>query len=166
MQLKSCVEAPVKVDTVIHTDTLTEVIHLPFTRKVIDTVMLTSTEYADCPIEQSEYTGTYVHPQFEVHWKANVTGVLNDMTIEPPSLIKSLIITKEKTVDLTQYQTKKSSEKSHLYTTLGVGFIGKQFWGADAGLQYIRKEGWGINVGISTDLDKLIYKGGIILRLK
>jgi hypothetical protein len=165
-QLYDCVHAPVKSDTVVRRDTLKQVIYLPFTHKVIDTVNIRTTEWLDCPIEQSEYTGTYIHPQFELHWTANVTGVLNSMTINPPSLIKSLIITKEKTVDLTQYQTNVRCEKSHLYTNIGAGFWGKQFNSADVSLMYIRREGWGLSAGIGTDFDKLIYKGGLILRLK
>lgn len=163
-QIALCVNSPVKIDTLIRYDTLKEKIYLPFTRKVIDTVTLT--QWEDCPIEQSEYTGEYTHPQFKIHWTANVTGVLNSMSIDPPSLIKSLIITKEKTVNLTQYQTKIKCEKSHLYATFGGTVLTDKFWGADVGLMYIRKEGWGVQAGISTDFTNLMYRGGMVIRLK
>jgi len=165
-QLSACVNAPetVRVDTI--RTVLTDTIRLPFTRRVVDTVIMQTTDWEDCPIEQSEYTGVYKHPQFEVHWTALVTGVLNDMYIKPPSLIKSLVITKEKTVDLTQYNTNKSKEKSHLYTTFGVAMAGKELGGADVGLMYIRKEGWGLSAGLGTNFENLTYHGGLIIRLK
>jgi hypothetical protein len=165
-QLAACVNAPesVRVDTI--RTVLTDTIRLPFTRRVVDTVMVQTTDWEDCPIEKSEYTGVYKHPQFEVHWTATVTGVLNDMYIKPPSLIKSLVITKEKTVDLTQYNTEKPKEKSHLYTTFRVGIADKQLDGADVGLMYIRKEGWGLSAGLGTNFNQLTYHGGLIIRLK
>ena len=164
LAIAACVNAPVKIDTIVRTDTLREVIKLPYTYRVVDTVKVDS--LVNYELEHREYTGTYVHPQFEVHWKADVMGELGSLTIEPPSLIKSLVITKEKTVDLTQYITEKPKEKSHLYTTFGGTVLTDKFWGADVGLMYIRKEGWGISAGISTDFENLMYRGGLVVKLK
>ena len=162
-QIDACLNAPVvvKVDTI--RDTLPRVIHIPIIKYgVVERIIASK----DTVIETREYSGVYTHPQFELHWSANVTGQLNDLTIKPPSLIKSLIITKEKTVDLTQYNTEKPKEKSHLYTTFGAGVSGRQLNSVDAGLMYIRKEGWGIQATIGTDFTNMIYRGGVVIRLK
>ena len=90
-QLDACIKAPVvtKVDTI--RDTITKVIHVPVTKyEIIERTPVR----ADSIIETREYSGVYNHPQFELHWSANVTGQLNDLTIKPPSIIKSLVITK------------------------------------------------------------------------
>lgn len=162
-ELQACIHAPTvtHIDTI--RDTLRQVIHVPVTKyEVIQQTPVNK----DTIIETREYTGTYNHPQFELHWSANVTGQLNDLTIKPPSIIKSLVITKEKTVDLTQYQTNEPKEKSHLYTTFGGTVLTDNFWGIEAGLMYIRKEGWGIQAGIGTDFKNLMYRGGMVIRLK
>lgn len=120
-------------------------------------------------IPQREYSGTFIHPQFEAHWKAIVTGTLDDLTIQPPSLIKSLVITKEKVLPptaLNKPQGETIREKSHLYATLGSGFNMREINSIDAGLMYIRKEGWGIQLGIGTNFDYLLYRTGLIIKLK
>ena len=163
LELQACINAPVVTRTDTIRDTLTRVIHIPVTKyEVAERIEIVH----DTVIETREYTGTYTHPQFELHWSANVTGQLNDLSIQPPSLIKSLVITKEKTVDLTQYQTEKVREKSHLYTTFGGTVLTDKFWGMDVGLMYIRREGWGISAGLSTDFTNMMYRGGIVIKLK
>lgn len=163
-QLSECINAPVKTDTLIRYDTLKQVIKLPYTYRVIDTVKVDS--LVNWNLERREYTGSYNHPQFELHWKADVVGELWSLTIEPPSLIKSLTITKEKTVNISQDCDKVKPERSHLYTTFGGTVIGKDFGGIDAGLMYIRKEGWGLSGGIGTDFNSMMYRAGLIIRLK
>jgi len=163
LELQACVNAPVvtHVDTI--RDTLTKVIHVPVTKyEVIERIKVGQ----DSIIETRDYSGVYNHPQFELHWNAQVTGTLNSFTIKPPSIIKSLVITKEKTIDLTQYQDKESKERSHIYTTFGGTVLTDKFWGIDAGLMYVRKEGWGISAGIGTDFTNMMYRGGLVIRLK
>jgi len=163
LELQACVNAPVvtHVDTI--RDTLTKVIHVPVTKyEVIERIKVGQ----DSIIETRDYSGVYNHPQFELHWSANVTGTLNDLTIKPPSLIKSLVITKEKTVDLTQYQSDKPKERSHLYTTFGGTVLTDKFWGLDAGLMYVRKEGWGMYGTVGTDFTNLICRAGMVVTLK
>ena len=162
-QIDACLNAPIitTVDTI--RDTVMQIIHIPITKyEVVERIVVKR----DSVIETREYAGVYTHPQFELHWSANVTGRLNNLTIKPPSLIKSLIITKEKTVDLTQYIAEKPQEKSHLYTTFGGTVLTDKFWGVDAGLMYIRKEGWGLSVGIGSNFENIIYRAGLVIRLK
>jgi hypothetical protein len=164
-QIEICLNAPVKLDTLIVRTVLTDTIYLKYTYKVTDTVKESGAiDWIDQTVEQRTYTGTYTHPQFEVNWSALVTGSLDKMTINPPSLIKSLIITKEKTVDLTQYQDCPPKERSHLYANMG-GYFGAAE-GIDVGLAYIRKEGWGLRGGIGTNFKGLTYNAGFLIRLK
>ena len=160
-----CVNAPVKLDTLIIRTVLQDTIYLTYKYKVTDTVKVSpAVDWQNQTIEQRFYSGIYEHPQFEVHWSADVTGTLDRLTINPPSLIKSLIITKEKTVDLTKYQECPKVEKSHLYANLG-GYFGASE-GIDVGLAYVRKEGWGLRGGIGTDFKGLTYNAGLLIRLK
>ena len=160
-----CVNAPVKLDTLIIRTVLQDTIYLTYKYKVTDTVKVSpAVDWQNQTIEQRFYSGIYEHPQFEVHWSADVTGTLDRLTINPPSLIKSLIITKEKTVDLTKYQECPKIEKSHLYANLG-GYFGASE-GIDVGLAYVRKEGWGLRGGIGTDFKGLTYNAGLLIRLK
>jgi len=164
-QLTLCLNAPVKLDTLIVMTVLTDTIYLKYTYKVTDTVHDSDAiDWINQTIEQRTYTGTYTHPQFEVNWSALVTGSLDKMTINPPSLIKSLIITKEKTVDLTQYQDCPPKERSHLYANMG-GYFGAAE-GIDVGLAYIRKGGWGLRAGVGSDFKGLTYNAGLFIRLK
>ena len=157
--------APVKVDTIIVSNYIVDTIYLKYTYKVTDTIHESgAVDWQAQTIEQRFYSGIYEHPQFEIHWSADVTGTLDRMTINPPSLIKSLIITKEKTVDLTKYQQPTNKEKSHLYANMG-GYFGSSE-GIDVGLAYIRKGGWGLRAGIGTDFQGLTYNCGLLIRLK
>ena len=164
-EVAACVNAPIKVDTVRITDILKDTIYLKYSYKITDTVHESgAVDWQAQTIEQRFYSGIYEHPQFEIHWSADVTGTLDRMTINPPSLIKSLIITKEKTVDLTQYQEPTNKEKSHLYANMG-GYFGASE-GIDVGLAYIRKGGWGLRAGVGTDFQGLTYNCGLLIRLK
>ena len=174
-QIEACLHAPAVVDTNIHRDTLIVPIQVPIhdyrvtgKKPIKDTVPGSDFAFSMDSVEQRQYSGVYEHPQFQLHWTADVTGTLDGLTFNPPSLIKSLIITKTKTVDLTQYQKPQQAvkEKSHLYTNMGVGFNGKALNSVDVGLMYIRKEGWGLNAGIGTDFNNLLFRGGLIIRLK
>jgi len=165
-QLVACANAPevIRVDTV--RDTTQLVIRVPVKDYVVveREVIPAGTD----SIEVREYNGVYEHPQFSLHWRANVTGTLNGLYIDPPSLIKSLIITKEKTVNVALNQPKGSTkkEKSHLYANLGVDFTKKEINSTDVSLMYIRKEGWGISAGIGTDFSYLLFRTGLIIKLK
>lgn len=166
-EVEACVNAPVKIDTVTVAHVLKDTIYLTYKYKITDTVHASDAiDWIDQTVEQRTYEGTYSHPQFDVHWSALVTGTLDQMTINPPSLIKSLIITKEKTVDLTQYQTQPAKEKSHLYASAGATFTFKDIQGIDVSLAYIRKGGFGIRAGIGTDFVGLNYNAGILVKLK
>lgn len=166
-QITKCLSAPVKIDTLIIRTVLTDTVYLKFTHKVTDTVRVSdAVDWENHTIQKRQYTGTFTHPQFDLNWSADVTGTLDKMTINPPSLIRSMIITKEKTVDLTKYQECPKPERSHLYTDFGATFTGKEIQGIDLGLQYIRKEGWGLRGGIGTDFKKLTYHAGMVIRLK
>jgi hypothetical protein len=163
--LKDCQNAPVKIDTVTVLNTLTDTIYLKSTYHVIDTVNVSDAiDWINQTIEQREYTGTYVHPQFEVDWTAKVTGTLDKLTINPPSLIKSLVITKEKTVDLTK-PPEPAKEKSHLYFEGGWTYF-NSVSGINADLMFIHKKGFGARGGISTDFERLGYNIGLVVRLK
>jgi len=164
-QLDLCVNAPIKIDTVIVEKVLKDTIFLKYTYKVTDTVYESdAVDWENKTIEQRTYTGTYNHPQFNIDWSAKVTGTLDNLTINPPSLIKSMVITKEKTVDLTKYQDCPKIEKSHLYANMGA-FFGSSS-GVDVGLAYVRKEGWGLRAGIGSDFNGMVYNAGLFLRLK
>jgi hypothetical protein len=166
-EVAACVNAPVKVDTVTVESVLKDTIYLKYNYKVTDTIYNSDAiDWLGLTVEQREYSGTYTHPQFQVNWTAKVTGTLDQMTINPPSLIKSLVITKEKTVDLTKYQTEPVKEKSHLYAGAGATFTRKEIQGIDINLAYIRKGGFGIRAGIGTDFENINYNAGIILKLK
>ena len=166
-QIAACANAPTVIDSVEAPIYLWDTIYLPSKFTIKRTVTGSeAVDWTNRTIQQRQYTGVYTHPQFQLHWAADVTGTLDRMTINPPSLIKSLIITKEKTVNLTQYITEKPKERSHLYATFGVGMLGKEFGSADVGLMYIRKEGWGLQAGIGTDFEQLAYQAGMVIRLK
>lgn len=162
LALANCINAPevITVDTV--EKYLKDTIRLSYKYRVLDTVYVTD------PITRKEYTGKYNHPQFELNWSAQVTGTLDEMNINPPSLIKSLIITKEKVVPQTLIQPPGETirERSHLYTSLNTGFTTKRLNSVDVGLMYIRKEGWGLQVGVGTDFDNLLFRTGLIIKLK
>ena len=162
LSLANCINAPVMVTVDTVEKYLKDTIRLTYKHKVLDTVYLTD------PITRKEYTGKYNHPQFELNWSAEVTGTLDKMTINPPSLIKSLIITKEKVVPQTLIQPPGETirEKSHLYTSFNTGFTTKHLNSVDVGLMYIRKEGWGLQVGVGTDFNDLLFRTGLIIKLK
>jgi hypothetical protein len=163
--LQKCLNAPVKTDTVIVTNVLKDTIYLKFTHKVVDTVKVSDAiNWIDQTVEQRLYFGTYEHPQFEVNWSALVTGTLDTMTINPPSLIKSMVITKEKTIDISKPPA-ECKEKSHLFANVG-GFYSKEVQGIDCGLMYVHRSGFGVRAGIGTDFEHLLYNGGVVLRLK
>ena len=164
-QISDCVNAPIKLDTLVVRTVLTDTVYLTYKYKVTDTVKVSdAVDWEAGTIEQRFYSGIYEHPQFELHWSADVTGTLDRITINPPTLIKSLVITKEKTVDLTKYQDCPPKERSHLYANLG-GYFGAAE-GIDVGLAYIRKEGWGLRGGIGSDFKGLTYNAGLLIRLK
>lgn len=166
-QLAECINAPVKLDTLIVRTVLTDTVYLTYKYKVTDTVKVSpAVDWQNQTIEQRFYSGIYEHPQFEVHWSADVTGTLDRLTINPPSLIKSLIITKEKTVDLTKYQECPKIEQSHIYTTLAVITDLKAFKAVDLNLMYIHKKGFGLVTGIQTDFESANLRAGIVLKLK
>jgi hypothetical protein len=166
-QINDCLTAPVKVDTVTIENVLKDTIYLTYKYKVTDTVHVSDAiDWINQTVEQRTYAGIYTHPQFEVHWSALVTGTLDKMTMDPPSLIKSLIITKEKTVDLTKYQECPKVEKSHLYANLNTTFTFKDIQGISVDLAYIRKGGFGIQAGIGTNFTGINYNAGLFIRLK
>ena len=160
--LSDCRNAPVKTDTMILTQMVKDTIRLSKTYSVTDTIRI----FKDTTLERRAYEGTYNHPQFELHWMADVTGEMHNLNIIPPSLIKSLIITKEKTINNSPEIVKVPVEKSHLYTNFGINMIGQHFGGADVNLMYIRKEGWGLSAGIGTDFEYLTYRAGLIIKLR
>jgi len=163
--LDKCINAPLKVDTVIVTNVLKDTIYLEYVHKVIDTVHDSDAiDWIDQTVEQRLYAGTYKHPQFEIDWSAKVTGTLDEMTINPPSLIKSMVITKEKTVDISK-PPEPAKEKSHLYANLG-GTYFKGMAGVDVGLAWIHKKGFGVRAGLGTDFVNLQYNAGLVIRLK
>jgi hypothetical protein len=163
--LNACLTAPVKVDTVVITNVLKDTIYLKYTHRVIDTIHYSDAiDWIDQTIEQRLYSGTYTHPQFEANWSAKVTGTLDEMTINPPSLIKSLVITKEKTVDISR-PPEPAKEKSHLYFEGGWTYF-NSVSGINADLMFIHKRGFGARGGISTDFERLGYNIGLVVRLK
>jgi len=132
---------------------------------VTDTVHYSDAiDWIDQTVEQRTYTGTYQHPQFDVNWSAKVTGTLDEMTINPPSLIKSMVITKEKTVDISQPQA-EAKEKSHLFANVG-GFYSKDVQGIDVGLMYVHRSGFGVRGGVGTEFENLFVTGGLVFKLK
>lgn len=165
-QLLACVNAPEQIRTDTITHIIKDTIYSKSTYRVLDTV--SDTVSSREPLTIKEYKGVFYHPQFEAHWRAVVTGTLDTMSITPPSIIKSLVITKEKTVPLALSDAPQSTikEKSHLYATLGSSFNMRQINSIDAGVMYIRKEGWGIQAGIGTDFSYLLYRAGLIVKLK
>lgn len=166
-QLQACENAPEKIDTFVVRTVLTDTIYLTYQYQVTDTVRVSdAVDWQARTIQQRTYTGTYVHPQFEAHWSALVTGTLDKMTINPPSLIRSLIITKEKTVDLTDYKCPPAKERSHLYASMGAAFTFQEVTGIDAGLQWIHRRGFGLRAGIGTDFERVTYNAGMIIKLK
>lgn len=165
--IAECVNAPEKVDTVLVPTYLTDTVYLTYKYKVTDTVHESgAVDWQAQTIEQRFYSGIYTHPQFEIHWSADVTGTLDRLTFNPPSLIKNLIITKEKIIDLTKYQTEPIKERSHIYASIGTTFTFKEVQGVDLGLAYIHKRGFGVRAGIGTDFSVINYNAGLLFRLK
>jgi hypothetical protein len=168
-QVKDCLNAPIEIDTIETTRILKDTIFLTYRYKITDTVHESEAiNWIDQTVEQRDYSGTYEDPQFNVHWSAKITGTLDEISINPPSLVKGLEITKTKTVDLTQYEPPKSTikEKSHLYTSLGVSTDFKAVNALDANLIYIHRRGIGIMAGMQTTFDRVNFRTGIILKLK
>jgi hypothetical protein len=192
-QLDACLKAPAHSDTVKVSDALTKPINVPIhDYRVIGKKPLkpvsnthyggmgqdTTTGNYGVPLgsdfafsidsmEQREYTGTYIHPQFELHWTAKVTGTLDALTINPPSLIKSLIITNTKTVDLTKYQTPEPvKERGHIYTSLAVGTNFTAGNTIDANLMFVSRKGLGLITGVQSDFSQLYFRAGFIVKLK
>lgn len=168
-QLSACVNAPeiVRTDTV--SDTIRQTISVPVKEYiVVEKQPVSDFDFAiDDSIEVRDYTGTYQHPQFQLNWRANVTGELNGLYVDPPSLIKSLIITKEKKIPCGQSDVVTVyKERSHLYAQAGLSWTPKTTNSMDAGLMYIRKEGWGISASVGTDFNTLLYRTGVIIKLK
>ena len=167
-QLDACVHAPevIRVDTV--RDTIKTTISIPVTKYVVvDKVPSSDFDFnVNDSIEVRDYDGVYEHPQFKLNWRANVTGTLNGLFIDPPSLIKSLVITKEKNIISPPEIREIYKEKSHLYAMMGLSWTDKAMNSVDAGIMYVRKEGWGLSASLGTDFNTLLYRGGLIIKLK
>ena len=164
--IQACINAPVTSDTVTVTHFLKDTIYLKYTYRVTDTVHESeAVDWEAETIEQRAYSGTYEDPQFFVNWSAKITGTLDELTINPPSLIKGLEITKTKTVDLTDYQTDKpAKERAHLYTSMAVCTDFKGVNGIDINLMYLKK--LGVIAGLQTDFERMNFRAGIVVRLK
>lgn len=166
--IQACLNAPVTSDTVTVNHYLKDTIFLTYKYKVTDTVHGSgAVDWEAQTIEQRTYSGTYEDPQFFVDWSAKVTGTLDEISINPPSLVKGLEITKTKTVDLTDYQVvDKPKEKGHLYTSMGVATNFKAINAVDLNLMFVGRRGFGLIGGIQSDFDVLNFRAGMVIRLK